>query len=97
MEPTDLTVKILQEIRQELRGQRSDSAELRGDFAGLRSDFAQMHADFSARFEIIEKTLKDLSEQMLLLARGIKTALEVRGRMDDLERRLSEVEKREPH
>ena len=56
-----------------------------------------MHSDFTARFEVIEATLKDLAEQMVMLARGVKTALEVRGRMDDIERRLAEVEKRQPH
>lgn len=62
MEPTDLTVKILQEIREELRGQRSDTRELRSEIGHLSSDLGQMHTDFTARFEIIEKILEDLGE-----------------------------------
>ncbi len=58
MEPTDLTVKILQEIREEIRGTNS------------RMD--KLGADMDARFEVIETTLRDLAGQMVILARGIK-------------------------
>lgn len=94
MEPSDLTIKILQEIREEMRGHRADNQR---DFVQLREEIAHANAESAKRFAVIESTLKDLAEQMIMLARGIKTALEVRGRMDDVERRLTELEKREPH
>lgn len=91
MEPTDLTVAILKEIREDIRGLRDDNRALRADF--------QLFAEQSAaRFEAIETTLRDLAQQMVMLARGVKSALEHRGasesRIDDLEARVRELEKR---
>ena len=87
MEPTDLTIRILQEIRDEIRTQ--------GDRTDKRFD------QMDKRFEVLETTLRDLAEQMVMLARGVKTALEVRGsvekRLDDYEQRLADIEKRLPH
>jgi phage shock protein A len=91
VEPTDLTVAILKEIREDIRGLRDDNRALRADF--------QLFAEQSAaRFEAIETTLRDLAQQMVMLARGVKSALEHRGasesRIDDLEARVRELEKR---
>ena len=94
MEPTDLTIRILQEIRDEQRGMRDEQR-------GMRQDLVAMNQQFNARFEVIETTLKDLAEQMVMLARGVKGALEVRAgverRLDDHDRRLAELEKPKPH
>jgi chromosome segregation ATPase len=94
MEPDNLTIRILQEIRDEVRN-ASDRSEK--SFAKMDERFAK--AD--QRFEVIETTLKDLAEQMVFLARGIKTALDNRGavesRLSDAERRLDELEKRVGH
>ena len=87
MEPENLTVRLLQEIRDEVR-RSSDKSEVR---------FEKM----DQRFEVIETSLRDLAQQMVMLARGIKTALEHRtnvdGRLDDAERRLADLEKRIGH
>jgi chromosome segregation ATPase len=85
----DLTVEILKEIREELRGLRADQRD-----QGERMDaFAR---DSSARFEVIETTLRDLAQQMVLLSRAVKTALEaredVREQLDDHEQRLRALE-----
>ena len=69
VEPADLTVKILREIRDEQRGMRED---LRASFAAQ----AELAGEFRARFEVIEITLRDLAKQMVLLARGVKVAIE---------------------
>ena len=65
MEPTDITVKLLQEIRD---GVRQTNYRI-----------GNMNTQFGQRFEVLETTLRDLAEQMVLLARGVKTAIEVRG------------------
>ena len=101
MEPTDLTIRILQEIRDEIRtqGDRTDKR-----FEQMEKRFEQMDKHFEQmdkRFEMIETTLRDLAQQMVMLARGVKTALEVRAnvekRLDEYEQRLADVEKRLPH
>ena len=65
MEPENLTVRLLQEIRDEVR-RSADRTEV---------GFQKM----DLRFEVIETTLKELAQQMVMLAHGIKTALEHRG------------------
>lgn len=94
MEPTDLTIKILQEIRDENRG-------IRAEISGLRAEVTTRFDLTDQRFLAVETTLKDLAEQMVMLARGIKTALDLRAgverRLDDYEQRLRAIEQREPH
>ncbi|GMU58957.1 MAG: hypothetical protein AMXMBFR34_07200 [Myxococcaceae bacterium] len=101
MEPENLTVRLLQEIRDEIRrsSERSDER-----FAKMDERFEKMDERFAKmdqRFEVIETTLRDLAPQMVMLARGVKSALEARtgveSRLEDHERRLSDLEKRGPH
>jgi chromosome segregation ATPase len=103
MEPENLTIRLLQEIRDEVR-RSSDKTEVRFEkmdqrFEKMDQRFEKMDQRFEKvdqRFEIIETTLRDLAHQMVLLARGIKTALESRpevdGRLTEVERRVSELE-----
>lgn len=112
MEPADLTVQILREIREDLRGLREDNKGLREDSRSLREDFRALREDNRAaredfqsfaqqavfRFEAMETTLRDLAQQMVMLARGVKVAIEGRGdvetRLEDVERRLAAIETR---
>lgn len=84
MKPTDLTVRILRDIREEIHGLREEQREFR------EQSFA--------RFEAIESTLRDLAEQMVMLARGVKVAIDQRGKTDarirKIERRVGALEKR---
>lgn len=84
MKPTDLTVRILQDIREDIHGLREDQREFREESFG--------------RFEAIESTLRDLTEQLVMLARGVKVAIDQRSKVDDrvrkLERRVAALEKR---
>jgi hypothetical protein len=100
MEPENLTVRLLQEIRDEVR-LSSDKSELR--FEKMDQRFEKMDQRFEKmdqRFEVIETSLRDLAQQMVMLARGIKTALESRsavdGRLSDVERRVSVLEAKQP-
>lgn len=102
MEPTDHTLRVLQGIRDEIRGLRGESREqaqeLREEVGGLRVELRSFQEHATARFEAIEITLRDLAEQMVMLGRGIKVAIEhrsnVEGRVDDHERRLADLEAR---
>lgn len=89
VEPENLTVKILGEIREDLRGMRADLRESRQDLA----DFRAVTAD---RFEVVETTLRDLAEQMVMLSRAVKVAIEARDstRVAALEQRVSALEAR---
>lgn len=79
MEPDNLTIRLLQEIRDEVR-RSSDRSDAR--FEHMERRFEKVDQRFERmdhRFEVIEATLRDLAQQLVLLARGLKTALEHRG------------------
>jgi len=107
MEPENMTIRLLQEIRDEVR-RSSDKTEVRFEkmdqrFEKMDQRFEKMDQRFEKmdqRFEIIETTLRDLSQQMVLLARGIKTALESRAgvdrRIEEVERRVTVLEEKQP-
>ncbi len=101
MSPEEHTIRLLQEIRDEVR-RSSDRSEVR--FEKMDQRFEKMDQRFEKmdqRSEIIETTLRDLAQQMVMLARGIKTALEHRGRtesrLDAVEDRLDALEKNSGH
>ena len=88
MTDSELTIKVLQGIREDLARSNYDSNE--------RLD--AMRAESNQRFEVIETALRDVAEQLVMLSRGVKVAIEVRAgvekRIDDHERRLAELEQR---
>lgn len=90
MEPTDVTVSILRDIREEIRG-------LREEQRGFREELGQFREVTLARFEVIETTLRDLAEQLVLLARAVKVAIESRDkaeqRFEAIEARLASLER----
>jgi chromosome segregation ATPase len=108
MEPENLTTRLLQEIRDEVR-HSSDRAAIHFEKVDQRFEkmdqrlekMDQRFEKMDQRFEIIETTLRDLAQQMVMLARGIKTALEhrstVESRMDEAERRIEALEKLAGH
>jgi predicted nucleic acid-binding Zn-ribbon protein len=98
VEPSDLRVRVLEDIREEIRGMRKDLDGHSARMEEFRRDMDGFRRESSARFEVIETALRDVAEQLVMLARGIKAALDARSksddRLDDLERRVSELEKR---
>lgn len=82
MEPTDLAVSILRELRD---GQKE-----------LRDELRASREQSDRRFEVIETTLRDLAQQMVMMTRAVKVALDSRvsneTRLDDHERRLRALE-----
>ena len=94
METSDLTLRVLQEIRD---GQRETNSRLEKMSGETNARFEKMSGETSARFEVLETVLRDLAQQMVMLSRGIKTALESRseyeGRISSLEQRVDLLEK----
>lgn len=102
MSENDLTIKILQGIREDLqRSNRDSNARLdamAADQAVARAEHAASRAESNQRFEVIETALRDVAEPLVMLSRGVKAAIEVRAgiekRVDDHERRIAELEQR---
>ena len=105
MEPTDLTVRILQEIRDDVRGlreeqraTREEQRATREELHGTREELRTFIELATARFEVLETTQRDLAQQLVVLGRGVKVAIEQRSktdeRLDDHERRLADLERR---
>ncbi len=101
MNGDELTVKILQGIREDIQKANRDSNER---FETMDRRFENMERRFETmdrRFEFIETAIRDMAEQLVLLARGVKVAIEARerfeARVDDHEARLKALEARAPH
>jgi chromosome segregation ATPase len=99
--PRDLTVQILTQIRDEIRGLRGAQNQTNEEVRGLRDEVRDLRAaqgETNERLGVVETTLRDLAEQMLVLGRAIKVAIEHRKAVDqqlhDHERRLGKIEKR---
>ena len=96
MSTSNLTVSVLQEIRDEVRGLRADQQATRTELTALRSDFHDAARRADERVEVIETSLRDMAQQLVLLARGIKVAIEAKGtaeeRLDVLEERVAALE-----
>lgn len=94
VEPTDLTVHILREIRDDVRS-------LRDGMKAQREEMKSQRADFVERFELIESTLVGTNEHLLIMSRALRALLSHRGdtdnRLEDHEARLRKLEKRKPH
>lgn len=96
MEPENLTVHILREIRDDIRAQgeesrahgvelRAQGVELRAHGVELRAlsgDVQEFRAHSEQRFLAIDIALRDTVEQLVMLARGVTVAIESRGQND---------------
>ena len=97
MADSDITVEILKDIRDELRGVRSEfreelrgvRTELRDEIRGLREDTNQRLEANTQRLDLVETTLLDLAEQQRFVVRYTK-AISERG--TSLEPRVSALE-----
>ncbi len=103
MEPTDLTIEILKGIRSDIQESNRQNAER---FEAIDRRFEAMEARFDRRFEVIETALRDMSEQLVMHSRALRTLLERSENIDprmrsdkwpnDVERRLSALEEGHP-
>ena len=99
MADSDITIEILKDIRDEIRGVRSEfREELRGVHTGLRAEIRGLREDTNQRLEantqrldLVETTLLDLAEQNRFIVRYTRALAE---RHADVEPRVSALENR---
>lgn len=94
MEPENLTVRVLMDIRDDVRG-------LRGDVAGLREEQVRMREELTSigeRLSTVEGAVVDIAGQLRLVGRSIGVSRAARRqherRLDDLEHRVSALERK---
>jgi chromosome segregation ATPase len=94
----DLTVAILREIRDELKGTNSrlDQTNSRLDQTNSRLDQTNSRLDqTNSRLEVVEKTLADFAAQHLLLTRYVKNVVDRQEKaIEDINERLVWLEER---
>ena len=91
MADSDITVEILKEIRDEIRGVRGEVRELHAD-TNQRLDATNQRLDANnQRLDLVETTLLDLAEQQRFVVRYTRTISE---RGTSLEPRVSALETR---
>jgi uncharacterized protein (DUF3084 family) len=99
MAGSDITVEILKDIRDEIRGARTElGAEIRGvrtdlreEIRGLRDDTNQRLDATNQRLDVVETTLLDLAEQNRFIVRYTRALSEHHA---DVEPRVSALEDR---
>lgn len=96
MGESDVTVEILQQIRDELRVLRADT---NAQVGGVREGIDLLRADTNERFGVVESSLLDLTEQRQKLGRYARTMSEREGGMEArvaaLENRVEKLESRD--
>lgn len=75
-------MKILQEIRDEQRATRTELGHLTHETRNARQMFEKRFDMVDKRFEVIETSLRDVAEQLVMVARGVKVAIEARSAGD---------------
>jgi len=100
MAGSDITVEILKDIRDDIRGARTElreeihgvRTELREEISGVRTEL-QIHTE---RFGVVEAALRDLAEQQRFVVRYTKAIAErdsrIEGRVSSLESRVEKLE-----
>jgi len=97
MSGSDITVEILKDIRDDIRGVRTElREEIHGVRTDLREEIAKLRTDTNERFEEIETVLLDLAQQQRFVVRYTKAIAErdsrLEGRVGLLESRVDKLE-----
>jgi hypothetical protein len=71
MTDSDLTIAVLQGIREDLQRSNRESAER---FDSARAEQASARAESNQRFEVIETALRDIAAQLAMLSCELKAA-----------------------
>jgi len=89
---SDITVEILKDIRDEMRGMRAEQAGMRAEQAGMRAEQVQTNQ----RLDTVETTLLDLAEQQRFVVRYMRAISErdahLEPRVSNLEARVEKLE-----
>ena len=87
----DLTIEILKDIRDDIRGVRSGVHEVRGEVHDLRTEVQDLRTDTNKRLALVEGAILELAEQHRFVVRYTKT---IADRDGQLEPRVSALETR---
>jgi hypothetical protein len=104
MEPENLTLRILGEMREEMREMRQESAtdirELKADVRSVKDHLGvvdQRLAVVDQRLGVIEDTMLDVASQVHVLGRATRVTLDAKKRHEaliaDIDRRVTELER----
>jgi predicted nucleic acid-binding Zn-ribbon protein len=87
----DITIEILKDIRDDIRGVRSGVHDVRTEVHDLRTEVQDLRTDTNKRFALVEAAILDLSEQHRFVVRYTKA---IADRDGSLEPRLTALESR---
>ena len=107
MEPENLTVRVLIEIRDEMRGMRGDIVEMKGEIVDMKGEIVEIKGEIVAikdelvnlneRVATVGTTMEDLAAQVRFIGRSMGVLRASRRghgkRIDDLERRVGDLER----
>lgn len=93
MSGSDVTVEILKDIRDEIRGVRT---ELREEIHGVRTELGEEIRGVRTELGVVERALLDLAEQQRFVVRYTKAIakrdVQLEGRESSLETRVDKLE-----
>ena len=104
MAESEITVEILRDIRDEIRGVRTEVREQIGglrkevheEIGALRTELHDGIRGTNAQLDVVETTLLDLAEQQRFIVRYTRVLAErdsrIEGRVGDLELRVDKLE-----
>ena len=107
MEPENLTVRVLMDIRDEMRGMRAELVEVKGELVEMKGELVEMKGEIvemkdelvhvNERLGTVETSLTDLTGQVRFIGRSMGVLRDSRRgqekRLDDLERRVGDLER----
>ena len=99
MEPENITVRVLKEIRDEVRGVREEVAGVREEQVRMREEQVRMREELTnvgARITVVEGAVVDIADQLRFIGKSIGVSRVARRkhetRISNLERRVSALE-----
>ena len=91
----DLTLKVLIEIRDEIKGLRTEFSVLKGEFSAYREEVNKRFVLMEQRFSGIEKELVHIRKDIaVIVAHFDRDYLLLANKVEDVDRRLKVCEKK---
>jgi hypothetical protein len=108
MEPENLTVRVLVEMRDEMKGMREELREVKNEVRGVKDHVRSIDERLSVmdgrmsmtdeRIGVIEETMLDVASHVRMLGRATRVSLTAKRRheqlISDLHRRVTDLERR---
>lgn len=93
MEPENLTVRVLIDIRDEIRGVKGELVEMKSELGGIKDELIHVNE----RLATVETTLEETGAQVRFIGRSMGVLRSQRRghekRLDELERRVGDLER----